>query len=45
LFKTFFQGSPSDAVAAILDVSSDDLTDSELDRLQKLVEQARKEGR
>lgn len=45
LFKTFFQGSPSDAVAAILDVSSNDLTDEELDRLEKLVEKARKEGR
>ena len=45
LFKTFFRGSPSDAVAAILDVSSDDLTDSELDRLKKIVDAARKEGR
>ena len=45
LFKTFFRGSPSDAVAAILDVSSDDLTDSELNRLKKIVDAARKEGR
>ena len=45
LFKTFFSGSPSDAVAAILDVSSDDLTDSELDRLKELVDKAKKEGR
>jgi predicted transcriptional regulator len=45
LFKTFFRGSPSDAVAAILDVSSDDLTDSELARLKQLVDAAKKEGR
>ncbi len=45
LFKTFFRGSPSDAVAAILDVSSDDLTDSELARLEQLVENAKREGR
>jgi predicted transcriptional regulator len=42
LFKTFFQGSPSDAVAAILDVSGDDLTDSELARLKKLVQNAKR---
>jgi hypothetical protein len=45
LFKTFFRGSPSDAVAAILDVSSDDLTDEELTRLERLVAKAKKEGR
>ena len=45
LFKTFFRGSPSDAVAAILDVSSADLTDSELARLEQLVEKAKQEGR
>jgi predicted transcriptional regulator len=42
LFKTFFRGPPSDAVAAILDVSSDDLTDSELSCLEQLVENAKK---
>ena len=45
LFKTFFRGSPSDAVAAILDVSADDLTDAELTRLEQLVQKARAEGR
>jgi hypothetical protein len=32
-------------VAAIFDVSSDDLSDEELRRLEQLIEQARKEGR
>lgn len=44
LIKTFFSGSAPDAVAAILDVSSDELTDEDLDRLEQLINQARKEG-
>ena len=45
LVHTFFDGSPEQAVAALLDMSAGDLGDEELARLQKLIEQARKEGR
>lgn len=44
LLDTFFGGSASDAVAAILDVSGDRLTDDDYDRLQHLIRQARQEG-
>lgn len=44
LLNTFFGGSPSDAVAAILDVTSDRMTDSELQRIEKMIDEARKEG-
>ena len=43
LVKTFFDGSTSNAVAALLDMSGKDLTDAELDRLAKIVEQAKQE--
>lgn len=45
LLQTFFDGSASQAVAALLDVSSSDLSDAELDRLNTLIDQARNEGR
>jgi predicted transcriptional regulator len=45
LVDTFFEGSPEQAMAALLDVSRDDLSGAELDRLAGLIEQARKEGR
>jgi predicted transcriptional regulator len=45
LMQTFFQGSAAETMAAIFDVSSNDLTDDELQRLEQLIEQARKEGR
>jgi hypothetical protein len=45
LVRTFFDGSPGAAAAALLDLSRDDLTDAELVRLETLVERARKEGR
>ena len=45
LVKTFFDGSTSNAVAALLDMSGKDLSDSELDRLAKIVEQAKNEGK
>jgi len=44
LLETFFGGSASDAVAALLDVSSDRLSDDDYRRMRKLIEQARKEG-
>ena len=45
MMNTFFDGSPSKAVAAILDLSATDLTDAEIDEMAKLVEQARGRGR
>jgi predicted transcriptional regulator len=45
LVETFFEGSPQEAVAALLDASSSRLSDAELDRLQDLIDKARKGGR
>jgi BlaI family transcriptional regulator, penicillinase repressor len=45
LLKTFFGGSASDAVAAVLDLSGDLISPEELDRMARLIEDARKEGR
>lgn len=45
IVKTFFDGSTSNAVAALLDMSASDLSESELNRLAKLVEQAKNEGK
>ena len=43
LLRTFFAGSATDAVAAILDVSSEKLSDEDLDRIEQLIDQARQE--
>jgi predicted transcriptional regulator len=45
LMDVFFAGSALDAVAAILDVSSDTLEPADLDRMAKLIRQARSEGK
>jgi BlaI family transcriptional regulator, penicillinase repressor len=45
LVDTFFRGSASDAVAALLDLSAGKLSDDDLERLAKQIEQSRKEGR
>ena len=45
LLDTFFDGSPGQAVATLLDVSESNLSHEELDRLAALIEKARKEGR
>jgi len=45
VLTTFFKGSAPDAVAAILDATSDDLTDDDLRRLERLVDKAKLEGR
>lgn len=45
LVKTFFDGSTSNAVAALLDMSGKDLSDGELEKLAKIVEQAKREGK
>jgi predicted transcriptional regulator len=44
MVRTFFDGSASQAVAALLDMSARELTDEELETLGKLVEQAKGEG-
>lgn len=45
VLHTFFDGSTEQAVAALLDLSSTKLSDAELDRLSKLIVDAKKEGR
>ena len=45
MVKTFFDGSPEKAFAALLSMSGDKLSKDELARLSKLVDEARKEGR
>lgn len=43
LLENFFPGEPTDAVAALLDLSAKSLTPDDLDRMQSLIDQARKE--
>lgn len=45
LVRTFFDGSTEATVAALLDLSDTRISNAELQRLSKLIEQARKEGR
>lgn len=45
LLQTFFNDSTEQAVAALIDISRPNLSNSDLDRLSDLIEQARKEGR
>ena len=45
LLGTFFNGSPGDAMAALLDISGNDLDDQKLDRLVDMIDRARKETR
>lgn len=45
VLQTFFDGSPTQAMAALMDLSAADLTDDELDRLEALIQDARREGR
>jgi predicted transcriptional regulator len=45
LLDTFFDGSAEQAVAALLDASARDLSPGDYDRLARLIEKARKEGR
>ena len=42
---TFFQGSVSQAMAALLDTADTELSNTELTRLQQLIKKAKKEGR
>jgi predicted transcriptional regulator len=44
VLKTFFAGSTEQAISALLDDSSSNLSDAELDRLARLIDQARGTG-
>jgi BlaI family transcriptional regulator, penicillinase repressor len=44
LLSTFFENSVEQAVAALVDLSAADLSRAELDRISKLIEEARKES-
>jgi predicted transcriptional regulator len=43
--STFFQGSVTQAMAALLENSDAEISDSELEKLQQIIKQAKKEGR
>lgn len=45
VLQTFFDNSTEDAVAALLDISQERLSDEALERMEKLIKQSRKEGR
>lgn len=45
LLKTFFDNSTEDAVAALLDISEDNLSEEDFRRLERVIQKARKEGR
>ena len=45
VLQTFFDDSTEKAVAALLDLSSENLSDEELQRLSKMIDAARGEGR
>lgn len=45
LLQTFFDNSPTSAVATLLDLSREELSDEDLDRLARLIDQAKREGR
>ena len=45
MLQTFFDDSTEDAVATLLHVSKSKLSKTDLDRLSKLIDEARKEGR
>ena len=42
--STFFHGSVSQAVSALLDVSADDLSDEDMERLQAMIDAKRNSG-
>jgi predicted transcriptional regulator len=45
LVNTFFEDSTEQAVAALLELRAEPLTQTEIDRLEAMIDQARKEGR
>lgn len=44
LMRTFFDGSPSKTVAALLDLKGEDLSEADLDELARMIEDARQRG-
>jgi predicted transcriptional regulator len=44
LLKTYFDNSIEDAVAALMEIHSDNLADADFDKLIELIEKAKKEG-
>jgi BlaI family penicillinase repressor len=45
LLRTFFDGSTEDAVAALLDLKGPKMSGEELARIERLVDEAKREGR
>ena len=45
VLSTFFDGSPTKAMAALMDLSAGELTEADVDELEHLVHKARREGR
>jgi predicted transcriptional regulator len=45
LVSTFFQGSVTQAMAALLETADTELSEAELGKLQQVIKQAKKEGR
>ena len=45
LVSTFFNGSAEQAMAALLELKDSELTEEQLDRIQRMIEDARTEGR
>jgi predicted transcriptional regulator len=45
LVQTFFGGSAEQAVAALIDISREELDDEQLGRMSRMIARARKEGR
>ncbi len=45
LMQTFFENSTENVVAALMDMPGSDLTDEEIERMTKLIEESRKQER
>ena len=45
LMTTFFENSVADTMAAAFDLKSDNLSEEEIEKLQELIDKARREGR
>lgn len=45
MMKTFFENSPVQTVNALLSISSEDLTKEDLDKLSRLIDNAKEDGR
>ena len=45
VLRTFFDGSPTKAVAAVLDLPDQQLSEADIDELQRLIDEAKARGR